>query len=306
MDNLPLFIGIVLGLLAFDAFVLNRGNHTPSLKKSIWQTVFWISLAVGFGVFMILTDKTAGIEYFGVYVTEKLLSLDNLFVILIIFRYFAIEPKYQHKVLYLGILGVIILRGILIGAGALLLAKLSFILYIFGAILVYTGITLLTHKGEKEFSMEKSRILQAVHKIFKFTDNHHSGKFFLIENGKRVATSLFAALIIIELSDLVFALDSIPASFSITQNSYVIFTANIAAALGLRSLFFIVEDAVKRFHFISYALAYILLFIGVKMFLPIFGLHISSLLSLSVILSIIFVAIIASLRRNMRTKKVSQ
>jgi tellurite resistance protein TerC len=223
-----------------------------------------------------------------------MLSVDNLFVILLIFNYFKLEEKYHHKALFWGILGAIIFRGIFIGAGSYIIDQFHWVLYIFGAVLLYTGIKLLSDKKEEHIDFKKSKIIKFAHKILPFTDSHHGGKFFFRENGKFYFTSLFMVVLMVEATDIIFAVDSIPAVFAISQNLFVVFTSNIFAIMGLRALFFLIENVLHRFHYLQKGLAVILLFIGLKMLLGIFGLHISSIASFSVIIFAFSASIILS------------
>ncbi len=280
-----LFAVIVIGFLIADLGFLNRKSHKIEFKPALYQSLFWvgISLIFGFLIYLFIGKETA-VEFLSAYVTEKMLSVDNLFVILLIFSYFKLEEKYHHKVLFWGIFGAIIFRGIFIGAGAYIIHQFYWVLYIFGAILLYTGIKLLGDKKEEHIDFQKSKIIKFAHKIFPFTNSHHGGKFFFKENGKFYFTSLFMVVLMVEATDIIFAVDSIPAVFAISQNLFVVFTSNIFAIMGLRALFFLIENILHKFHHLQKGLAVILLFIGAKMLLGIFGVHASSLVSFSVIM----------------------
>ncbi len=265
------------------------------IKKSILLTLTWVLTAVVFGIYVYLTrGAELGFQWFSVYLTEYMLSIDNLFIMLLIFSYFKIEEKYQHRVLFLGILGAFIFRAIFIGLGFEIVQRFEWILYIFGALLIYTGYTILQEKNEKDKNLDKNKLLHFLNRILPIAEGSHGKKFFLNTNGKWYITNLFLCLLMIEFSDIIFAVDSIPASFSISQNRFVIFTANAFALLGLRSLFFVVEYILHKFHLITKALAVILFFIGGKMLLGIFHIHISSAISLAVLFGIVFSAIILS------------
>ncbi len=256
------FIVFFFGFILLDMFLLNRRAHTPSLRESIGWTVFWIVMAGLFGILIWRENPTSAIEFYSVFLTEKMLSLDNLFVILLIFNYFAIDEKYQHKVLMWGIWGAIIMRGIFIGLGSTIVNNFSFILYIFGAVLIWSGIKLIREDTEQDANMDKNRFLRFLRKHIPLATGDHGAKFFTRHEGKLLATTLFLSLLMVEITDLIFAIDSIPASFSISQNAYVIFTANMFAVMGLRALFFVIEYILEKFHLLSKAIALILVFIG--------------------------------------------
>lgn len=281
-----LFSVVVIGFLIADLGFFNKKSHKIAFKPALYQSLFWIAISLVFGVLIyFFMGKGVAIEFLSAYITEKMLSVDNLFVILLIFNYFNLEEKYHHKALFWGILGAIVFRGIFITAGSYIISQFYWVLYIFGAILVYTGIKLLKDKKKEEhIDFKKSKIIRFAHKIFPFTDSHHGGKFFIREKGKFYFTSLFMVVLMVEATDIIFAVDSIPAVFSISQNLFVVFTSNIFAIMGLRALFFLIENILHRFHYLQKGLAVILLFIGAKMLLGIFGLHISSLISFMIIL----------------------
>ena len=293
---LLIFSVIIIGFLAVDLGYFNRRSHNVEFKEALWLSIFWIAISFGFAflIFLFISRELAA-EFMSAYVTEKMLSVDNLFVMLLIFNYFKLEEKYHHRVLFWGIMGAIVFRGIFIGAGSYLVSQFHWILYIFGAILIYTGIKLLREKKEEHIDFNKNRIMKIAKKILPITANHHNGKFFLKENGKFYFTSLFLAILLIETSDIIFAVDSIPAVFSISQNLFIVYTSNIFAIMGLRALFFLIENILHIFHHLQKGLAFILFFIGLKMLSGIFGLHISSLISFSVIIGVLALSIIASL-----------
>ncbi len=226
---------------------------------------------------------------------EKLLSVDNLFVMLLIFEYFAVEEKYQPRILLWDISGAIVLRGIFIGLGSVIVSNFHFILYAFGAILVYTGFKLLVQKkGSEKHDLSKSRMYRIVAKIIPIDSGEHSGQLVYKKAGKYVLSSLFLVLVMIEATDFIFALDSIPAGFSITKNSFLLFMANIFAVMGLRAMYFLLEYVSHRLHFLQKGLGLILVFIGGKMFLEFFHIQVSAFLSLSVVVGIFAICIIAS------------
>lgn len=280
-----LFGVIVVGFLIADLGFFNKKSHKIAFKPALYQSLFWIGISVAFGALIFFfVDKTTGIEFFSAYITEKMLSVDNLFVILLIFSYFNLEEKYHHKALFWGIIGAIIFRALFIGVGAYVISQFHWILYVFGALLFYTGIKLLGNKKEEHIDFKKNKVIKFAHKILPFTDSHHGGKFFVRQNGKLYFTSLFMIVLMVEATDIIFAVDSIPAVFSISQNMFVVFTSNIFAIMGLRALFFLIENVLHKFHHLQKGLAFILLFIGLKMLVGIFGIHLSSILSLGIIM----------------------
>lgn len=292
-----LFSVVIVGFLIADLGFFNKKSHKIEFRPALYQSLFWIGISLVFGLLIYLfIGKETAIEFLSAYVTEKMLSIDNLFVILLIFSYFKLEEKYHHKALFWGILGAIVFRGIFIGAGAYIIHQFYWVLYIFGAILLYTGIKLLQNKKEEHIDFKKSKIIKFAHKILPFTDSHHGGKFFFKENGKFYFTSLFMVILMVEATDIIFAIDSIPAVFAISQNLFVIFTSNIFAIMGLRALFFLIENVLHTFHHLQKGLAIILLFIGLKMLSGIFGLHISSLISFGVIMLALVSSIILSIK----------
>ena len=275
-----LFSIIVVGFLVLDLGFFNKKNHKIEFKQALIQSLFWIGISLVFGFLIyIFISKEMSVEFLSAYVTEKMLSVDNLFVIMLIFSYFKLEEKYHHRALFWGILGAIIFRAIFIGAGAYIIHQFYWVLYIFGVVLLYTGVNLLRDKKEEHIDFKNNKIIKLAHKILPFTASHHNGKFFFRENGKFYFTSLFMIVLMVEATDIIFAVDSIPAVFSISQNLFVVFTSNIFAIMGLRALFFLIESVLHRFHHLQKGLAFILLFIGAKMLSGIFGIHISSFIS---------------------------
>jgi tellurite resistance protein TerC len=275
------FLLIVVLLLAFDLGVLNRKDKEMGVAQSLWLSAFYIAFAMLYGagiwwayeVGEITTSDGvhAGIAYFTGFFIEKALSIDNVFVISLIFGYFAIPARYQYRALVWGIIGVILLRGIMIAAGAALVQEYSWVLYIFGAFLIATGIKMLVvPEGEQDIS--KNPVVRFMRKHMRVTDELHGQKFFVRQmdpaTGKKLAfaTPLFLALVVINIADLIFAVDSVPAIFAITTDTFIVYTANIMAILGLRALYFALAAMVHRFHYLKYALALVLVFIGGKIF----------------------------------------
>ena len=297
------FITFILIMLLLDLGVFHKKDTTLSVKSAIYWSVFWISLALLFNVgIYFLIDKTKALEFFTAYVLEKSLSVDNLFVFILIFGYFNVESQYQHRILFWGILGAIVMRAIFIFAGVALIENFSWIMYIFGGFLVYTGIHMLFEKKEKEdFNPNNNLIIRAFKKIVPVTDENSEHKFFLRKGNVLHATPFFITLLFIEASDLVFAVDSIPAVLSVSKDIFIVFTSNIFAILGLRSLYFALNGIMDYFHYLKYALAGILSFIGLKMCVNElshemgYSFYISNYVSLGVILSLLTISIVLSI-----------
>ena len=288
------FIGFVLTMLALDLGVFHRKAHVIQPKEAGIWTAVWVSLALSFSAGLwIFEDSATALTFLTGYVIEQSLSVDNIFVIVLIFSYFGVPAKYQHRVLFWGIIGAVMMRGLFIGLGALLLARFHWIIYIFGAMLVITGIRM-AFKQDEEFDGESNVVVRWSRRFMPFTSRYDGQKFFTVEHGRRVATPLLLVLVLVEFTDLIFAIDSIPAIFAITSDPFLVFTSNIFAILGLRSLYFLLAHVVHKFHFLKYGLAVILTFVGTKMLLesvvevPIF-------VSLGVIVGTLAVSIIASL-----------
>jgi tellurite resistance protein TerC len=267
------FIGIVIVLLALDLGVLHRKQREIAVSESLILSAVYISLGLAFGgwVWWYL-GETAGMQYVTGFVIEKSLAMDNVFVIAMIFTYFAVPRLYQHRVLFWGILGVIVLRAIMIGLGATLVEQFSWVLYVFAAFLIFTGVKM-WQTADAVYDVAANPVLKWVRKRFNVTDDLHGEKFFVKVDGVRHMTPLFLALIMIEIVDLVFAVDSVPAIFAITTDPFIVYTSNIFAILGLRALYFALAAMVHRFHYLKYALAVLLVFIGSKIFVAdMFGL----------------------------------
>lgn len=256
----------VFAMLALDLGVFHKKNHEVSVKESLMWTGIWITLAMFFnyGVYHYIGEREA-YEFLTAYVLEKSLSVDNIFVMTLIFTYFKVDQKYQHRVLFWGILGALVMRILFIVGGVALIHKFHFILYFFGAFLIYTGGKMLLSGGDDEHNPEDGFIYKLAKKHFRMTETFEGEKFFVIQNGIRHMTPLFLVLLIIESTDLIFAVDSIPATLSVTKNAFIAYTSNIFAILGLRSLYFAFAGVVQLFRFLSYALSVVLIFIGVKM-----------------------------------------
>ncbi|MBP7967777.1 TerC/Alx family metal homeostasis membrane protein [Candidatus Woesebacteria bacterium] len=285
-DLFLVFGVIIAGFLVADLAYFNRRAHKIEPRSALIQSLFWIAIAFAFAflIFLFLSREKAA-EFMSAYVTEKMLSVDNLFVILLIFDYFKLDEKYHHKVLFYGIMGAIIFRAIFILAGAYIIAQFHWVLYVFGAILIYTGVKLFNDKKEEHVDFDKNPVVRFAKKVLPFTTNHHGGHFMVKENGKRFFTVLFLIVLLVESTDIIFAVDSIPAAFAITQDPFIIFTSNIFAIMGLRALFFLIESVLHRFHHLQKGLSFILVFIGLKMMAGIFHIHISSIVSFAIIMS---------------------
>ncbi len=290
-----LFTIVVGAFLVFDLGYFNKKAHVITPRSALIQSLFWIAISFAFAFLIFLfIGKESAAEFMSAYVTEKMLSVDNLFVILLIFNFFNLEEKYHHKVLFWGILGAIVFRAIFIGVGGLIISQFAWVLYIFGALLVYTGIKLFTDKKEEHVDLEKNHVFRTAKKYLPFSSAEHHGRFTIIENGKRVFTTLFMIVLLVESTDIIFAIDSIPAAFAITTDPFIIFTSNVFAVMGLRALFFLLESVLHKFHHLQKGLSFILIFIGAKMLLGIFHIHISSVVSLLIILGAFAASMILS------------
>ena len=258
------FIVFVIAMLLVDLKLFHTEEHEPTMRESATWVAIWVSLAVIFGIIVFAwKGGTAAGEYFAGYLIEYSLSVDNMFVFILIFRYFKVPFAYQHQVLFYGILGAIVFRGIFIALGVALISNFDWVLYIFGAFLVFTGARII--KGTEEVHPEDNPVLRFAQRRFPSTHHFDGQKLFTIENGKRLATPLFICLIFIEITDIVFAIDSIPAIFGITTDSFIILTSNVFAILGLRALYFMLAGSMDRFHLLHYGLGIVLAFVGLKM-----------------------------------------
>ncbi|WP_457094562.1 TerC family protein [Microvirga sp. P5_D2] len=307
------FLGFVLLLLSFDLSVLNRKDKELGVARSLWLSAFYITIAIVFGAalwwafehgFIATEDGShAGLSYFTGFFIEKSLSIDNVFVISLIFAYFAIPRKYQYRTLLWGIIGVIVLRGLMIAAGAALVHEYAWILYVFGAFLILTGIKML-FMPERNPDLENNILVRTLYKYMRTTHRQHENHFFVRaphpKTGKLViwATPLFPALVVINIADLIFAIDSVPAIFAVTTDTFIVYTANIMAILGLRALYFALAAMVHRFHYLKYALAMVLIFIGGKIFWSQIVGKVDPAVSLGVTLALILGGIVYSLWRT--------
>jgi len=288
-----LFTLFVIGALILDLKVFHKEEREISVKEALALTVFWISLALIYcaGIYLV-EGSVPATQFLTGYLIEKSLSVDNLFVFILIFTYFQIPSTHQHKVLFWGILGAIVMRLIFIFAGIALIHAFHWIMYVFGAFLVFTGVKLSMHHAV-EVHPEKSVVLKLFRKIMPIDDSLHGGRFFIKRDGALAATPMLVALVFIETSDVIFAMDSIPAILAITLDPFIVFTSNIFAILGLRSLFFALSGFMRMFRFLQYGLSIILIFLGVKMLVAEFY-RIPVLLSLGVIAAVLIVCAAAS------------
>lgn len=266
------FLLFVLLMLALDLGVFHRNAHEVSFKEATAWSVVWVTLALVFNAglyyfaaskFGAETAQTVSLEFLTGYLIEKALSVDNIFVFVLVFGYFAIPAKYQHRVLFYGIIGALIFRAIFIGAGAWLM-QFHWVVYVFGAFLILTGIKMM-FSGEKEMNPEKNFLIRLFKKFVPVTHELHGQKFFVRQNGILFATPLFIALLFLELTDIIFAVDSVPAIFALTKEPFIVFTSNIFAILGLRAMYFMLAGAVDKFHLLKYGLSVVLIFVGLKM-----------------------------------------
>ena len=292
-----LVFGVVLFLaIILDLGLLTKKSRSITIRKAFYQTGFWILLALGFFVFVWFEEgqKTA-IEYISAYLMEWSLSIDNIFVFILIFSFFGIHKEYYGRVLLLGIALAIVFRIIFITIGIALVANFSWILYIFGAFLVFTGFKMFFVEQDEQYDPSKNKVYVFLRRILPITNEDAAGKFTTRINGKKYFTMLFVVIILLGTTDIVFALDSIPAVFAITQNKMVIYTSNIFAVLGLRSLFFLLRGAVSKFDYLQQGIAIVLIFIGLKMLAEIFNVHLPVWISLAVIVACLVGSIIFSI-----------
>ena len=299
-NNLWLWIGFnvfVLGMLALDLGVFHRKAHVVTVKESLAWTVVWVALALLFNLGIAhYMGHAKGLEFFTGYVIEKSLSVDNVFVFALLFSYFAVPPLYQHKVLFWGILGALVMRAIMIFVGAALIEKFAWIIYVFGAFLILTGIKMIV-KREEEIHPERNPLVRWFKKFMPVTNDYRGGHFFIRENGVRMATPLFVVLLLVEFSDLIFAVDSIPAIFAVTKDPFIVYTSNVFAILGLRSLYFALAGVMEKFHYLKVGLGVVLSFVGVKMMLGHTAWKIDTHVSLGIIVAVLAASIIVSLLR---------
>jgi tellurite resistance protein TerC len=307
----------VLAMLALDLGVFHRSAHAVTVKEATIWSVVWISLAMVFNLGIYLfwnqlvpnsaySNGDAALSFFTGYLIEKSLSVDNIFVFVLIFSYFSVPPQYQHRVLFWGILGALVMRAVLILVGAALIKEFHWIIWIFGAFLIFTGIKMAFHKNE-ELHPEDNPLIKLFRRLMPVTQNYDGSKFFVRNAGKLMATPLFLVLLMIESTDLIFAVDSIPAIFAVTQEPFIVYTSNVFAILGLRSLYFLLAGVMDKFHYLKLGLSVVLTFVGVKMLMPDLSAlltgtsyKIPTLVSLGVVAGILAIAVAASLMRARR------
>jgi tellurite resistance protein TerC len=289
-------LGVILLMLAVD-LLAHRRAHVVGVREALAWSAVWVALGVAFGlvVWQVWGGEFAG-QYFAGYVIEKSLAVDNVFVFAIIFGYFAVPREYQHRILFYGVLGALVFRAVFIAAGSVLIASFAWILYVFGAFLVLTGIRMALHRDET-VDYDKNVVLRAFRRIVPSTDRFHGKKFLVREAGRWVATPLLTVLVLIEVTDVVFAVDSIPAIFAVTQEPFLVFTSNAFAILGLRAMYFLLADLMHRFVYLKIGLALVLVWVGVKMLL-LEVVKIPTPLSLAVVAAILATAIAAGLLRT--------
>jgi tellurite resistance protein TerC len=292
-----IFAVIIILFLVLDLGLFNKQAHKVSTKSALYQSIFWVCVSTMFGLFIYLYDDTGAqgaVEYFSAYLTEYALSVDNIFVILLILKYFNVKEEYYHKTLFWGILGAIVFRAFFIFVGAILIHKFHWILYIFGVFLIYSGIRIYFEDGDEKIEPDKNPIMKFCRRYLPITKHEHGAAFMVREGGKLLFTPLFLVIILIETTDLIFAVDSIPAAFAITQNPFLIYTSNIFAVMGLRAMFFLLAGIIDKFYLLQKGLSIILFFIGAKMLLEIFEIDVNVYLSFAVIIATLTLSIVFS------------
>ena len=298
-----IFAFIIILFLVLDLGLFHKQAHKISTRSALYQSIFWVFISTVFGLFIYLYDEggrdgtsggEAAVQYFSAYLTEYALSVDNIFVIILILKYFRVNEDYYHKVLFWGILGAIAFRAIFIFVFAILIHELQWLLYVFGVFLIYSGIRIYFEDGDEKIEPEKNPILKLCKRYLPMTHADHGGKFVTRENGKLLFTPLFLVIVLIETTDLIFAVDSIPAAFAITTNEFLIYTSNIFAVMGLRAMFFLLAGIIDKFYLLQKGLSIILFFIGAKMLLEIWHVDVSVYLSFTVIIATLTLSIIFS------------
>ena len=304
MGTPALWIGFntaVLALLLLDLGVFNRRAHVISLREATAWSLLWVALSVGFGAWILHSrGSRPGAEFFTGYLIEKSLSVDNIFVFLLVFRSFGVETRQQHRVLFWGVFGALVTRGAMIAIGAALVQRFEWILYVFGAFLLYAGGHLLI-RGHKNMHPERNPLLGWAQRIFPMAKGQTGEHFFTIENGRLAITPLFLALVVVEATDVIFAVDSIPAVFGVTRDPFLVYTSNVCAILGLRALYFLLAGVLPLFRYLDAGISSALIFIGAKMLAePWF--HLSTYLSLMIVAGLLATAVTASLIGGRRTE----
>jgi tellurite resistance protein TerC len=299
MENTPAFwVGFnvfVLAMLMLDLLVFNRKAHVVKMREALGWSAFWIVLSLTFNYLVYRTmGQQAGLEFLTGYLIEKSLSVDNLFVFLLIFSYFKVPQQYQHKILFWGIIGALVLRAVFILVGAALLAKFHFLLYVLGLFLVYTGVKMATSGSEPEIDPDNNPVVKFLSRYMPITSKIEDGRFFVRKENLLFATPLFVVLVMVETTDVVFAADSIPAILAVSRDTFIVYTSNVFALLGLRALYFALEGLMRLFHYLHYGLSLILIFIGFKLLVTDY-LHIPMAISLGVVGFILALSVIMSL-----------
>jgi tellurite resistance protein TerC len=298
-------IGAITAMLIIDLLLVHKTAHVISIKEAAIESAVWISIGLAFGlVILAWQGGQAGAEYYAGFLIEKSLSVDNVFVWAVIFSFFAVPKQYQFRVLFWGIFGALVLRGIFIFAGVSLIEQFDWILYVFGAFLLYTAWKIARHDESEVVDYEKSFTMRSVRRLVPSTPDYDGQKLFTVQNGKRLATPLFAILILIEATDVVFAVDSVPAILAVSRETFIVFSSNAFAILGLRSLYFLLGGMQGKFRYLNVGLGVILAFVGMKMLLigdP-FEVHVPTVVSLGVIFAVLTAAILASLRADKRDR----
>ena len=317
-ESIWLWIGFnlfVLALLALDLGVFHQKAHRVSIREATIWSIVWISLSLLFnlGIFLFwdefvpasdYSNREAALAFLTGYLLEKSLSVDNIFIFVVIFTYFAVPAMYQHRVLFWGIIGALIMRGTLIVIGTALLKEFHWIIYVFGAFLIFTGVRMAIQRNE-DVHPEQNPVVKLLRRIMPVTENYEGEQFFVRRLGKLMATPLFLVLLIVESTDLIFAIDSIPAIFAVTDDPFIVYTSNVFAILGLRSLYFLLAGVVDKFHYLKLGLSAVLVFVGIKMVISdIYQIPIG--VSLAVIASILTIAVAASLRRARRLMELER
>jgi tellurite resistance protein TerC len=298
------FVAFILGMLALDLLVFQREAHAVSMREALAWSAVWIGLGLGFGlvVWAWQGGEAAG-QYYAGYLIEKSLSVDNVFVFALLFSYFAVPTEYQHRVLFWGVLGALVFRAAFIAGGAALLESFHWMIYVFGAFLVVTGIRMGMHRGE-EIHPDRNPVLRMLRRAVPITDGYRGQRFFVVENARRWATPLLAVLVVVETTDVIFAIDSIPAIFAVTRDTFLVFTSNAFAILGLRALYFLLAGAMTKFTYLKVGLSVILVLVGLKMALSEVA-EVPIALSLAVIAIVLAASILASILQQRRETPAS-
>ena len=295
------FASVIFVFLVIDLGFFNKTPKRISTRSALYQSIFWVFVSSVFGYLVYFFDKDgsassfdASIEFFSAYLTEYALSVDNIFVIILILNFFMVKEEYYHKILFWGILGAVVFRGVFIFVGALWIAKYHWLLYVFGVFLIYSGIKIYFEDSDEKIDPEKNPILKLCRRYLPITKDEMGGRFMATVNGKWMFTPLFLVVVLVETTDLIFAVDSIPAAFAITQNEFLIYTSNIFAVMGLRAMFFLLAGVIDKFYLLQKGLSIILFFIGAKMLLDIIDYEIPPTLSFTVIIVTLTLSIVFS------------